>query len=236
MAKIYGLFGSMQGKVADVVMAVRNGEQIVRKYQPVVTNPSTPAQIAARARLKLMSQLSAVMAPVIAIPREGIVSSRNIFVRENYRNSTFEEDTASINLANIKITKSVVSLPALSVTREQNSLTVGLSSNTGAGVNRVVYTMFEKQADNTLRYVSSAVGSTPGDNNNYQQVIPISRAGSFVVYAYGVRDNTDAARAIFGNLTVPSAEAVANLVTSRTLTSADITLTETQFVASTPSE
>lgn len=236
MAKIYGLFGSMQGKVADVVMAVRNGEQIVRRYQPIVNNPNTQAQIAARARLKLMSQLSAVMAPVIAIPREGIVTSRNLFVKQNYPSTSYATDTATINLAAVQITKSVVGLPGLSVAREQNSLTVRLQSQSATGVNvdRVVYALFEKQGDNKLRLVNTAVSSTPGASLNYEQNFPITGSSSYVIYGYGVRDNSETARVIFGNLVVPTAQAVANLVVSRTLTNADITLTETRFVASEP--
>ena len=113
MAKIYGLFGSMTGKVADVVMSVRNGEQIARKYQPIVTNPNTPAQVEARAKLKLMSQLSAVMASVIAIPRKGNVSSRNGFVKKNYQSLTYASQQADIALANVQLTDSVVAMPSI---------------------------------------------------------------------------------------------------------------------------
>ena len=236
MAKIYGLFGSITGKLADTVMAVRNGEQIARKYQPVVFNPSTPAQVAQRAKLKELSQLSAVMAPVIAMRREGSVSSRNLFTKVNFPSVTYSDNTASINLASIKLTKSVVALPDLLVTRAENTLTARLSGSPTLNVNKVVYACFLRDYNNNLRYMGSSVVNEPGQNNTFETTFSgISQAASLVVYAYAVRENSEAARVIFGNIEVDSAEMVANLVTSSSLTETDITLTETRAVVSNPS-
>ena len=235
MAKIHGLFGAMTGKVADAVMVIRNGEQIVRKYQPKVSNPCTPGQIASRAKMKLMSQLSAVMAPVIAMPRAGAVSTRNQFVKENYKASTYNENKADIQLTDIKLTKSVVSLPSVVASLSGNDVTARLSGSTDLDVSRVVYTLFLKQPDNTLRYAGSKVVTDAGDNNSY----PATFTGLFtnsngVVYAYGVRDNTESARVAFGNMQANSAETVAKLIVSRSVTETDVTLTETQAAAYSP--
>lgn len=225
MAKIYGLFGSMTGKLADTVMSVRNGEQIARKYQPVVFNPSTPAQVATRAKLKLMSQMSAVMAPVIAIRRQGSVSSRNLFTKVNFGLATFSSDTASVPLTSIQLTKSAVSLPDLTATRETNDVVVELSSS--ANYDRVVYVFFAKQSDNTLRYITSNVVSREGTESKFSTSETIS-GKPVVVYAYGVRDNTEAARVTFGNLQVISAETIAKVIASRVLLESDVTLTQTK--------
>lgn len=225
MAKIYGLFGSMTGKLADTVMAVRNGEQLARKYQPVVYNPSTPAQIAQRAKMKLMSQLSAVMAPVIAIRRQGPVSSRNLFTKANFRHTTFSNDTADVTLTDITLTNSIVGFSPVNATISNNNLTAALTSVL-SDINRVVYAAFMKMPDNTLRYVGSTVVTAAGAQGDWPGTIS-NVSGNVVVYAYGVRDNTEAARVIFGNLQALSAETVAKVVTSRTLTESDITLTET---------
>ena len=223
MAKIYGLFGAMTGKVADAVMVVRNGEQIVRKYQPVVSNPSTEVQVAARAKLKLMSQLSAVMAPVIAMRRAGSVSSRNMFVKANYPAVTYENDQADVTLTDVKLTSSVVSLPGVYASRGADAINVSLL-DTPADMNRIVFIVFEKRSDNTLRLVGSQVvtvsGTAPSAN------FP-ANSGNLVVYAYGIRDNNDAARAMFGNMTVLTAETVAKVIVTRVLTESDITLSET---------
>lgn len=226
MAKIYGLFGSMTGKTADVVMVVRNGVQIVRKYQPSVANPSTPAQVAARARLKLMSQLSTVMAPAIAIPRQGSVSARNLFTKLNYGASSYENNEASINMESVQLTKSVVGLPQVIASRIQEGIRAYLPAVAGyQSLSRVVYVAIAKQADGTLRYASSQVITTPGTGNFEAQFPNI--AEEVVIYAYGVRDNTDAAKAIFGNLEAITAEQVAKLIVTRQVLESDITVTET---------
>lgn len=226
MSKIYGLFGAMSGKLADVVMSVRNGQQIVRKYQPIVSNPKSIAQTEQRAKFKLMSQIATVFAPVIAMPRMAMQSSRNIFVKENIGNATVTDGEANIPLVDIKLTKSVVSLPDIVASNTAGSVSVALDV-AATGLSRVVYVFMKKTADNELRYESSLVVSTPGVDAKYAGSITLGTA-QFVVYAYGVRDNTENARVIFGNLETPTAETVAKLVASRRLLESDITVTETR--------
>lgn len=221
--------------MADVVMSVRNGEQIARKYQPVVHNPNTQAQVEARAKLKLMSQLSAVMAPVIAMRRVGSVSSRNMFVKTNYRNTGFSDGKANITLTDVKLTHSIVGFPDIKAVRSGSSVTASFVGHPDVDVSRVVYAMFLKGADDTLRYVTSAVATEASGNYDWPVSMQLPDTDSVVViYAYGVRDNTDAARALFGDLTAKPAEQVASLVVTRTLTEVDITLTETKAVESAP--
>lgn len=219
----------MTGKLADVVMAVRNGEQIARKYQPEVYNPQTTSQISARARFKLMSQLSAVFAPFIAMRKSGSVSSRNMFVKENFKNATFTDNNADINMSAVKLTKSVVGLPSITATRNGNLLSVELAAF-AKDVDRVVYVVATRNDDESLRAVDSTVVNVAGTDNTFPGAIPVPGSNELYVYAYGMRDNTEAAKAIFGDLTNPDATTVARIVTMSNLTDADITLTETRFV------
>lgn len=227
MSKIYGLFGAMTGKVADVVMVVRNGEQIVRKYQPVVSNPSSPAQVAVRARLKLLSQLAHVMASVIAMPREGIVSARNMFVSANYPNSLYSASQASINLAGVKLTNGVLSLPSVTGTATASGISVALSGP-DEDVNRVAYAIFRKEADGILRLVRTSVISEAGQDGTYPYSPSVTGGGNFLVLAYGIRENSERARTTFGNMQVITTETIAKLIVTRTLTSEDVSLTETR--------
>lgn len=235
MAKIYGINGVITGKLGAAVYAVRNGEQISRQYQPKVANPSTGKQIEARAKLKLVSQLSAIMAPVIAMPRVGSVSSRNRFTKVNYSAASYASETAQIDLTAVQLTKSVVSLPPVILSREGTSLTIKLEGTFGLNVSRVVYAVFVKEAD-VIRYSGSRVVSVAGDENIYESTFVMDSADADVfVYAYGVRDNTEAARVKFGNLTVLTAEEIAKIIVSKTLLESDITLTMTRAAESVPS-
>lgn len=230
MAKIYGLFGTMTGKVADVVMTVRNGEQIARKYQPIVANPSTQAQVESRAKMKMMSQLSAVLAPFIAIRREGTKSSRNLFVKKNYGAATYEGTQASVNLNEVQLTKSAVALPTVVAARQveaPSTLDVSLGYPT-ADIDRVVYVGVLKGSDNKLRVAASTVISVAGEGSDYRGTLNMGDSREAVVLAYGVRDNSEIAKATFGDLTAISAEQVAKIIVSRKLTVADVTTTETR--------
>ena len=71
--------------------------------------------------------------------------------------------------------------------------------------------------------------STPTSQGRYSHSF-YDVGGVCYVLAYGMRDNTDAARATFGNLISPAAEDVAKIITSRVLLETDVTLTETKGV------
>lgn len=230
MAKIHGLFGAMTGKLADVVMVVRNGEQIVRKYQPVISNPTTPEQVAARAKLKLLSQFAAVAGPIIAIPKQGAVSSRNRFVSKNYGLVTYENDQANISIASVQLTDSNVALPAISATKSQDAISAYVADAASVGaldINRMVYVLLTRDADNRLRIVASRVSTESGSGNTWSVQFPLVTTPAYVL-AYGVRDNNTEASVIFGNLTVLDAQNVARLIVTRRLLERDVTLTETR--------
>lgn len=232
MAKIYGLFGSMTGKVADVVMSVRNGEQIARKYQPVVANPSTPLQVASRARLKLMSQLSAVVSDMVAFRRIGTVSPRNIFVKRNYDKTTYNAgtETASIAMASLDLTGGVLGLPGVAVERTAGGAFLRMSEAL-VNYDKVVYGVVVEQGDGTLRSAGVSVVSNPGDENVYPSTgfTMGSEGRTGYGYAYGIRLNTESAKARFGNLTDDNPNAILSVI--RTLNEGDYSLSETTAVA-----
>ena len=228
MAKIYGLFGAMTGKVADVVMVVRNGEQIARKYQPIVSNPSSPAQVEQRAKMKLMSQLSAVIGPYIAMPRIGAVSTRNRFVKVNFPLTGYQNDEATISIENVQLTSSVVGMNSIGANRGADAISVFVRGGSSLDFNRVVYVMLTRNADNKLRVVTSV--SQTNAETDFAANLPLVNTEVFIL-AYGVRDNTDTARAIFGNLQVVTGSSIASLITSRTLLETDVTLSETVGVS-----
>lgn len=237
MAKVYGMNGLVSGRRGNDVFAISSGVQIVRQYNPNPLNPKTEAQVEARAKLKLMSQMAAVMAPVIALRRIGNVSKRNLFIKANYPAVIYASNQADITLTSVTLTNGVVGLPNLIVTREGNNITVGLASPNPTVYDRVVYVMLIKQSNRLPRIGQSAVVSVPGEGGKYQTTMSLTSANtSVVIYAYGMNFNSDRARAIYGHLTVETAETVAKILTSRNLLESDVTLTETRADSSNPTE
>lgn len=80
MAKSPNGLGQFSGKLGGVVYAVRGGEQIVRAYQPVVSNPKSTAQLLQRAKGNVVGRLSAIT------PREVLygLGSNNIRRRSRF--------------------------------------------------------------------------------------------------------------------------------------------------------
>lgn len=60
MARIYGLNGALRGRQGNNVFSVQNGTQVVKAYQPVVSNPRTPLQRAQRAKFALAGKISGI--------------------------------------------------------------------------------------------------------------------------------------------------------------------------------
>ena len=214
------------GKVAGSVFAIRFGETIERAYNPVVANPSTDKQVEARAKLKLISQLATVLANDIAIPRVGSQSPRNLFVKRNYGLMSFANSQADIDLNMVQLTSSVVGMVSLEVSRTEQNIRVELGT-IPAEISRVIYVGLMKRPDGTLTILGSTVVSEPGSPSAaFVGNLPLS-SSEVVVLAYGVRDNTENARAIFGDMQAVTAEQIAKLIVTRALLENDVTLTET---------
>lgn len=224
MAKIYGLFGSMTGKLADVVMSVRNGEQIARKYQPVVFNPNTEAQVANRAKLKTLSQLSAVMAPVIGFRKQGAVSPRNLFVKANHGVVAYADDTATVNLPDVKVTSGVLAFNLNAAFATGNHT---FTATVGSDIDRVVFGVFVKPGDELrLVQVSSEI---PTDG---VATLTVASGQPLYCVAYGIRFNSEAARVLYGNMEATSPLSAVQLLVSSSLNEQDVTLTESKGIIS----
>lgn len=228
MAKVYGLNGYLRGKLGNTVFAIRNGEQVSRQYNPNPMNPKSAVQTANRAKLKLLSQLGAALQPVIAIPRMGMVSPRNGFTQANYQYTAFAGENASIDLADIQLTKSSVALSGFSADRTSGTgIAVALNESVAASNDAVVYVVLRRSDAGKVAVASSLLVREAGADGTFAATLPY-QDGDIAVCAYGIRYNTVAARSAFGNLNVPSALGVAKLFASRTLTEGDATMTETR--------
>lgn len=228
MGKVTSLYGKTTGKIGSIVFSTSGGETIAREYNPNVANPNTMAQINQRARLKLMSQLSASLAPVIAIPKKGLVSARNQFTKMNFEQSMAQNGVAQISYENVQLTNGNLGLPTIEATRAQaTGISINLAEDASKAVSRVVYILYRKTSEQRLQFVSSVIAEGAGTNGTFPATLPYTE-GDIVLYAYGMRDTSESASAKYGNLQVANAVDVARLTAYRNISSEDYQFTETR--------
>ena len=214
------------GKIENIVVSQMGGVSIARAYQPNVSNPKTDKQVDQRARLKLASQIAAAMSPVIAIPKNGLVSSRNAFIRKNMDLITALQGTAQMMFAKIQLTNGSVPLPGVEASWMENDLLINLASNPGDSVSRVVYSIFKKTNDGQLQFYKSVVSETPTSQNNYA-ISEEGLVGEVAVFAYGIKDLSTAAKVKYDNYNIASGTDIAKLVSTRTMSASDYQFTKT---------
>lgn len=225
--KLNGFVGKGTGKLGASVFAISGGEQIVRQYNPQVSNPNTDAQIEQRAKLKLMSQLAAVVAPVLAIPKQGLKSARNIFISKNFDLATYAGDTASVDCKSLQITNGVAPVPEFTVTTdpEEGNAIVRFNEGFKNIADRAVVCVFEISDDDKLSYVKSVIGNTSDGNTDVNvDTLP----DTYLILAYGIKDKDGAASAKYANYSVADATAIASLIATNSMSTADFVFTATR--------
>lgn len=244
MGKVTSLYGKTTGKIGSIVFSTSGGETIAREYNPHVANPNTPAQVDQRARMKLMSQLSSALSPVIAMTKEGLISRRNKFVKKNFDNSYALNGVAQISYENVQLTEGSTGLPQVVASINTAPDTppmpiVGLSEDPSASISRVVYCAFVKSDENKLSFVASHIATTRGTRTmKFIQEFPellVNISGEdpdfareYVIYAYGMADTSEKATARYGNLSIQNASDIATLVANRTISFEDYQFTQTR--------
>ena len=186
--KLNGFVGKGTGKLGASVFAISGGEQIVRQYNPKVSNPNTDAQAEQRAKLKLMSQLAADLAQTIGFQKKGLVSARNQFISANIGKCTFENNQAKVDVDKLDLTGGTVKIPAPTFSGENG---VQLAAAAPAGVNAVLYAVYAEGTDNQLQLVGQKIVSVAGEGNLFPTTIEHEN-GYFVIYAYGILNNGNA--------------------------------------------
>jgi hypothetical protein len=214
--KLAGIVGTGSGKLGSSVFATVSGQQIVRQYQPVVSNPATEGQTAQRAKLKLMSQLGAAMAPVIVMRKDGLVSARNKYIKRNIQNASVLQGTASVNVPSLQITDGVGNVGEVDAIFAANSVNVTIS-DIDPNAKRVVFILFRRNEDGTLSLFGSAVKPVEGSPSDYTQHTFAAGPQDSVAYVYTISDVDGRATARFEQYNVNDAIQVASLVAGRSI-------------------
>lgn len=243
MGKVTSLYGKTTGKIGSIVFSTSGGETIAREYNPHVANPNTMAQVNQRARMKLMSQLSAALAPVVAMRKEGLTSARNKFVQRNFGASYASGGVAQISYENVQLTSGNAGLPQVKwlASAETDVPTLGafFTDEPSTNISRVVWCLFRKTDEGKLEFVSSQIVSertnaqAPGRYfvAAFENIIMNDNSqlgANYVLYAYGMSDTSESATARYGNLNVQNATDIARLVATRTISFEDYQFTQTR--------
>lgn len=225
--KIYSVLGKMKGKIGNIVVSSVNGEVVGREYNPNVANPNTAQQQNTRSKFKLASQLSAALAPVIAIRKDGNKTARNQFVQQNFDTINYNTGVASINLNQVQLTKSQIPFAGFNADRSVGDyINVELNIESSASLTRVVYILYRKLSDGSLQLFDSVIASIPGDDGKFPAQLAYTDA-EVLLYAYGIKDLDNGITSKFGNMTAPNAENVAQLLVANADNMASVQLTKT---------
>lgn len=109
--KLQGFVGKGSGKLGASVFTVRKGVQIVREYTNRVSNPSTRPQVAQRAKFKLLTQLSAIVANAMAFTNVAAgQSQRNVFMKRNMNavEVPFDMSEALLKVGEVELSDSAI--------------------------------------------------------------------------------------------------------------------------------
>ena len=217
------------GKLGNMVVARVAGETIARDYNPNVANPNTNLQVGQRSRFKLASQVSAALAPIIAIPRQGLKSARNLFVKKNFDNFVKVGDNAAVNLPALQITAGSLSPLVIEADRDNTGLTILLHGTAPEGLSRMVYCVYKVGEYQQLEFVRSIVQTEAGEDNDF---IAKTRTvnGQILILAYGILDANASATAKYADYAVQSAQDIAQLIASRALSTTDFRFTKTSGI------
>lgn len=242
MGKVTSLYGKTMGKIGSIVFSTSGGQTIAREYNPHVANPNTQAQVNQRARMKLMSQLSASLAPVIAMTKEGLVSKRNKFVKRNFANSYASNGIAQISYENVQLTEGNAALPQIiGQFKNMDGGVYGMNAfaeEPASNISRVVWCLFVKTDDGNLSLAETQIVSQREADNGasyfpvyWENMDGNSTDGAdrnYVIYAYAMSDTSERATAQYGNLNVSSATDLARLIATRTINFTDYLFSQTR--------
>ena len=239
MGKATAIWGKTSGKVGALVYATSGGETIVREYNPNVANPSTTAQVDQRARMKLMSQISAALKPSLAITKTGLVSARNKFTKMNFGFSYALNGVAQVSYENLQLTEGNLGIPSIAImasnTDQGRYMVSYLSTFDTGNISRVVYNVFRKSDEGKLTFYGSQIQTEKNvDNLQESGTFPFGvewiglPLGDLVIFAYGMIDANEKASASYGDLHVQDGTDIAKLVATRAISFTDYQFTQTR--------
>ena len=191
-----GITGKLSGKMGAAVFRVREGQQVVTQYNPLVKNPNTAGQQSQRAKFKLMSQLAAIMAPamgsfIIKVRKEGgKQTQRNAFVQSNFPlvevSSDNQEVTAKIPMEELKLTSSFRTLPQMTAVGAAPSDIEITMNAIATDVTTIRFVVVGYRGEGQTQATIEKIQDVPVENGTIDTSITVTYAGKYTVLAYGL--------------------------------------------------
>lgn len=202
MAKVGFWLQGAHGQIAGANLSQSPGGATIMRKNGHPTNPQTKKQCDQRAKFKLMSQIAAAFKSVIAIPREGEKSPRNIFVKQNFGLVTIQnEGETRIDYASLQLTKSAIPAPSLDGHAEgAGRWVVAIEGAEGCDKAIAVGVMASDESESFLTHKVQEVALTNGAGST---TMTYTDNNLRAVIVYGVLKDVDAnAKAKFEDMKV----------------------------------
>ena len=227
MATAGSLLQGMQGKLGTMVLRNKVGGGTVAANLPRKTNSNTEAQQKVRSSFKLISQLASQIADIIAIPRDGAKSSRNLFSQINSQLVYANNIGAFIDLEEVQLTKSNNQFVNLSIGREAGEFSVYSLENTKQICDKIVILILKANDSGSLSLLNSEIIDSGVEIERNYNNADGKYDGNIVVYAYGIKFETEAARVKYANMNISTADEVAQVVVNRSFSTSEASVTKT---------
>lgn len=230
--KLYGMAGKGTGRVGSMVYAVRKGEQIVRQYNPMVTNPNTPAQVGQRAKFKLLTQLGAVVdgAGMFFRNLKAGESMRNAFMRANMGAVTLAPtgDVALLNVSAVVLTDGSTTTPEATFNRSTGVVTVDVSAAAMADIMGIGYAVITlPDTGRVIGYSARAEKDDAATSITATIIAPPALMNKTSVLVWAYRFANDAARAKYESVAASETTDVVELEFNRMMREGLIVPTQT---------
>lgn len=217
MARMQGITGKLSGKMGAAVFRVRDGQQVVTQYNPIVKNPNTTGQKNQRAKFKLIAQLAAIMAPafgtmlVAQSAAKGKATQRNAFTKLNLPlveiTDTPDGDSAVIRMDKLQLTSSFRQFGNMTVAPDSGTLQVKIA-NVGDDVStgRVILVGYGTMVP-TKQATIVSMRDIPNEEGTITANFTGLPAGEYTVLAFGLIPSQSAAsRVDFSQIYTPANE------------------------------
>lgn len=227
------------GKKGGIV-TYQVGETILaREYNPHPANPKTPKQVAQRAKIKFVSQLCAIFRFFLAIYTDYEHGVRAYFQKYLFSLIVDEEDDFYTRLRYIQLTNGIDVLGGM----ERGSIYMfgkkytyfAIISNPPETISRVLYFLFRRTDLGGLSFVNyhNADERGPIDNYFYYRWITEDVQNTFnggadtdyYCYAFGMKDLSSRATAIWNNLSKEQQMNITELIKKKTVNQSRYTFT-----------